>query len=126
MLAYVGFMLAYVGFMLAHVGIILAHAGFMLGQVGSCWLKLAPSWPQDAFMLAQVGLKMPKMASQDLQKVDLSRFLTRNCSFWSALDLQNIQKTYGFISSFAYSFFVLFFVHFGLRVCSKLAQVCSH
>ena len=61
MLAYVGFMLAYVGFMLVYVGIMLAHAGFMLGQVGSCWLKLAPSWPQDAFMLAHVGLKISKI-----------------------------------------------------------------
>ena len=79
MLAYVGSMLAYVGFMLAYVGIMLAYAGFMLGQVGSCWLKLAPSWPQDAFMLAQVGPKMPKMTSQSLQKANLARFLIKNC-----------------------------------------------
>ena len=39
---------------------------FMLDQVGSRWFKLVevcPSGPQDASMLAQVGLKMPKMAS---------------------------------------------------------------
>ena len=60
------FMLAYVGFMLVYVGLMLAYAGFMLAYVGSSWVKLAhvgSSWPQDASMLAQVGLKMPKMAS---------------------------------------------------------------
>ena len=37
----------------------------MLDQVGSRWFMLVevcPSGPQDASMLAQVGLKMPKMA----------------------------------------------------------------
>ena len=63
MLAYVGFMLAYVGFMLAYVGIMLAHAGFMLGQVGSCCLKLAPSWPQDA----KNGSLEPPRGSKSLQ-----------------------------------------------------------
>ena len=57
-------MLAYVGFMLAYVGIMLAHAGFMLGQVGSCWLKLAPSWPQDAKNGSQEPPRASKM-SQD-------------------------------------------------------------
>ena len=113
MLAYVGFMLAYVGFMLAHVGIMLAHVGLMLGQVGSCWLKLAPSWPQDAFMLAQVGLKMPKMTSQGLQKANLARFLIKTCSFWSTLDLQNIEKSICFIGPFAICTFLFLLMIFG-------------
>ena len=68
MLAYVGFMLAYVGFMLAYVGIMLAHAGFMLGQVGSCCLKLVPSWPQDAKNGSQEAPRASKM-SQDVLKM---------------------------------------------------------
>ena len=63
MLAYVGFMLAYAGFMLAYVGIMLAHAGFMLGQVGSCCLKLVPSWLQDA----KNGSQEPPRGSKSLQ-----------------------------------------------------------
>ena len=69
MLAYVGFMLAYVGFMLAYVGIMLAHAGFMLGQVGSCWLKLAPSWPQDAKNGSQEPPRASKMSQDGLKNV---------------------------------------------------------
>ena len=67
MLAYVGIMLAHVGFMLAYVGIMLAHAGFMLGQVGSCWLKLAPSWPQDAKNGSQEPPRASKMSQDGLK-----------------------------------------------------------
>ena len=49
--------------MLAHVGSMLAHVGPSGLQDGPTWLHVGPSWPQDAIMLAQVGLKMPKMAS---------------------------------------------------------------
>ena len=48
--------------MLAHVGSMLAHVGPSGLQDGPTWLQVGPSWPQDAIMLAQVGLKMPKMA----------------------------------------------------------------
>ena len=67
MLAYVGSKLTYVGFMLAYVGIMLAHAGFMLGQVGSCWLKLAPSWPQDAKNGSQELPRASKMSQDGLK-----------------------------------------------------------
>ena len=43
-----------------------------LGHVGSSWLKVGPSWPQDMVVLAQVGLKIPKMASQGLQQANLA------------------------------------------------------
>ena len=52
-----------VGSMLAHVGSMLAYVGPSGLQYGSTWLQVGPSWLQDAIMLAQVGLKMPKMAS---------------------------------------------------------------
>ena len=43
----------------------------MLEQVGSplfMLVQVVASWPQDACVLAQVGLKMFKMASQGVQK----------------------------------------------------------
>ena len=49
--------------MLAHVGSMLAHVGPSGLQDGPIWLQVGPSWPHDAIMLAQVGLEMPKMAS---------------------------------------------------------------
>ena len=122
MLAYVGFMLAYVGFMLAYVGFMLAHAGFMLGQVGSCCLKLAPSWPQDASMLAQNPRKSPEHTSQGLQEVNFLRFLIENCSFWNTLNLQNIEKSNCFIGPFAICTFLLLLM---LVWVSKLVQVRS-
>ena len=79
-----GFMLAHVGFMLVmlalcwpYVVFLLALCWPMLDQVGLSWFMLAqagPSWHQDASMLAQVGLKMPKMASQGLQKANFFDF----------------------------------------------------
>ena len=75
MLAYVGFMLAYVGVMLAYVGIMLAHAGFMLGQVGSCCLKLAPSWRQDAKNGSQEPPRASKMSQDGLKMAPKSIFL---------------------------------------------------
>ena len=75
MLAYVGFMLAYVGFMLAYVGIMLAHAGFMLGQVGSCCLKLVPSWPQDAKNGSQEPPRASKMSQDGFKMAPKSIFL---------------------------------------------------
>ena len=45
-----------------HVGSMLAYVGPSGLQDGPTWLQVGPSWPQDAIMLAQVGLKMPKMA----------------------------------------------------------------
>ena len=73
-----------------YVGFMLALCWLMLDQVGSSWLMLAqvgPSWPQDASMLALVGLKMPKMASQGLRKAKFPRCLIQNCSFWNTQNL---------------------------------------
>ena len=67
MLALSWLYVGYVGFMLAYVGIMLAHAGFMLGQVGSCWLKLAPSWPQDAKNGSQEPPRASKMSQDGLK-----------------------------------------------------------
>ena len=82
-------------------------------QVGSmlapCWLMLAPCWlmldqvfskmAPHGSKLAQVGLKMPlgwlKLASRCPKwppMANLDQFSTQNCSFWHALDLQNIEK----------------------------------
>ena len=47
--------------MLAHVGSMLAHVGPSGLQDGPTWVQVGPSWPQEAIMLAQVGLKMPKI-----------------------------------------------------------------
>ena len=58
----VGLKLLHDGSMLAHVGSMLAHVGSSGLQDDPTWLQVGPSWPQDAIMLAQVGLKMPKMA----------------------------------------------------------------
>ena len=88
-------MLALCWLMLALCWLMLALCWLMLDQVGSSWLMLAqvgPSWPQDASMLAQVGLKMAKMASQGLQKAKLPRLLIQNCSFWNTRNLQNKKK----------------------------------
>ena len=89
-------------------------------QVGSmlapCWLMLAPCWlmldqvaskmAPHGSKLAQVGLKMPlcwlKLASRCpkwLSIAKLHQFLTKNCSFGNALDLQNIEKNHLFYKS---------------------------
>ena len=73
---FLGSMLAYVGFMLAYVGIMLDHAGFMLGQVGSCCLKLAPSWSQDAKNGSQEFPRASKMSQDGLKMGPKSIFLT--------------------------------------------------
>ena len=81
-----------VGSMLAPCWLMLAPCWLMLGQVAS---KMAPYGSK----LAQVGLMMPlcwlKLASRCpkwLSIAKLHQFLTKNCSFWNALDLQNIEK----------------------------------
>ena len=84
--------------------------------------RVGPSWPQDASMLAQVGLKMPKMTSQGLQKAKILRFLIENCSFWNTLNLQNIEKSICFIGPFAIGTFLFLFMLFWV---SKLAPVRS-
>ena len=64
MLAYVGFMLVMLALCWPYVDFMLALCWPMLDQVGSSWFMLAqvgPIWPQDASMLARVGLKMPKI-----------------------------------------------------------------
>ena len=117
----VGFMLV----MLALCWLMLALCWLMLGQVGSSWFMLAqvgPNWPQDASMLAQVGLKMAKMASPGLQKAQFPRFVIPNCSFWNTLNLQNIEKSICFIGPFAICTFWFLLM---LVWVSKLAQVRS-
>ena len=116
--------------MLALCWLMLALCWLMLDQVGSSWLMLAqvgPSWPQDASMLAQVGLKMPKMASQGLQKVKFPRFLIQNCSFWNTQNLQNIEKKYLFYRSVCKLHLFLsrdaFWVSKLAQVLTKLAHV---
>ena len=90
------------------------HVGSMLAP---CWLMLAPCWlmldqvaskmTPHGFKLAQVGFKMPlcwlKLASRcpKLSPIaNLDQFLIKHCSFWNALDLQNIE-TICFIGPFA-------------------------
>ena len=122
---FLGFMLAYVGFMLAYAGLMLAYAGFMLAYVGSSWLmsaQVGPSWPQDASMLAQNPRKSPEHTSQGLQEANFLRFLIENCSFWSTLDLENIEKSICFIGPFAICTFFLLLMFVWV---SKLAQVRS-
>ena len=117
-------MLALSWLYVGYVGLMLAYAGFMLAYVGSSWVKLAhvgSSWPQDASMLVQVGLKMPKMASQGLQKANFLRFFIENCSCWNTLNLQNIEKRMFYRSVCDLHFFVSLHA-FGV---SKLAQVRS-
>ena len=89
----------HVGSMLALCWLMLAPCWLMLGQVAS---KMAPHGSK----LAQVGLKMPlcwlKLASRCpkwLSIAKLHQFLTKNCSFWNALDLQNIEKNHWFYRS---------------------------
>ena len=111
--------------MLAFCWLMLALCWLMFEQVGSSWLMLAqvgPSWPQDASMLAQVGLKMPKMASQGLQKAKFLQCLIENCSFWDTLNLQNIEKSNCFIGPFAICTFLFLLMPFWV---SKLAQARS-
>ena len=72
-------------------------------------------------MLAQVGLKMPKMASQGFQKAHFLRFLIENCSFWSTLDLENIDKNICFIGPFAICTFLFLLMLFGSLSWLKFA-----
>ena len=111
----------YVGSMLALCWLMLAPCWLMLGQVAS---KMAPYGSK----LAQVGLKMPlcwlKLASRCpkwLSIAKLHQFLTKNCSFWNALDLQNIEKTIGFIGPFASCTFLFLLMLFEPLSWLKLA-----
>ena len=125
MLAHVGFMLVMLALCWPYVGFMLALCWLMLDQVGSSWLMLAqvgPSWPQDASMLAQNPRKSPEHTSQGLQEANFLRFLIENCSFWSTLDLENIEKSICFIGPFAICTFLLLLM---LVWVSKLAQVHS-
>ena len=102
----------------------LALCWVMLDQVGSSWLMLAqvgPGWPQDASMLAQNPRKSPEHTSQGLQKANFLRFLIENCSFWSTLDLQNIEKSICFIGPFAICTFLILFMLFGSLSWFKFA-----
>ena len=105
-----------VGSMLAHVGSMLAHVGSSGLQDGSTWLQVDPSWPQDAIMLAQVGLS-PKW----LSIAKLHQIVTKTCSFWNAWDLQNIEKPICFICPFASCTFLFLLMLFGLLGWLKLA-----
>ena len=125
MLVHVGFMLVMLVLCWPYVGFMLDLCWIKLDEVGSSWFMLAqvgPSWPQDASMLAQVGLKMPKMASRGLRKTKFPRFLIQNCSFWNTQNLQNIEKSICFIGPFAICTFLLLLM---LVWVSKLAQVRS-
>ena len=62
----VGSMLAPCWLMLAPIGSILAHVGPSGLQDGSAWLQVGTIWFQDTIMMAQVGLKTVKMASNKL------------------------------------------------------------
>ena len=73
-------------------GSTLAHVGSCWGYVGSRSPQVGSKKAQDRSILAQVGLKMPKMASQDLHKANLARFLAKFCLFWTTLSLQNLKK----------------------------------
>ena len=64
-------------------------------------VHVGPSWPQDASMLAQVGLKIPKMAYQGLQQTKFPLFLIQSYSFWNIHNLQNIQESVCVTGSFA-------------------------
>ena len=90
----------------------------MLPQVG-------PSWPQDASMLAQVCLKMAKMASLDLQNAKIPRFLIQNCSFWNTQNLENIEKSIFSGSVCNLHFFLALNACLGLQVASSSLQVGS-
>ena len=112
-----------------YVGFMLDLCWIKLDEVGSSWVMLAqvgPSWPQDASMLAQVGLKMPKMASRGLRKTKFLRCLIQICSFWNTQNLQNIEKSICFIGPFAIcTFFVALNACLGLQVGSSSLQVGS-
>ena len=71
-------------------------------------------------MLAQVGLKMPKMASQGFQKANFLRFSIENCSCWNTLNLQNIEKKC-FIGPFAICTFLFLFMLLGSLSWLKFA-----
>ena len=78
--------------------------------------------------LAQVDLKMPlcwlKLASRCpkwLSIAKLHQFLAKNCSFWNALDLQNIEKNIGFIGPFASCTFLFLLMLFEPLSWLKLA-----
>ena len=110
--------------MLALCWLMLALCWLMLDQVGSSWLMLAqvgPSWPQDASMLAQVGLKM---ASKCLQKAKFLRFVIQNCSFWNTQNLQNIKKSICFIGPFAICTFLFLVMLFGSLSWLKFTPSC--
>ena len=92
-----------------------------LGQVGSCRLKSA-----------QVGLKMPlcwfmnprkspEHTSQGLREANFLRFLIENCSFWSTLDLENIEKSICFRGPFAICTFLFLLMLFGSLSWLKFA-----
>ena len=107
----------------------LALCWLMLGScwlmLALCWVKLAhvgSSWPQDASMLAQNPRKSPEHTSQGLQEANFLRFLIENCSFWSTLDLENIEESICFIGPFAICTFLFLLMPFWV---SKLAQVRS-
>ena len=116
--------------MLALCWLMLALCWLMLDQVGSSWLmsaQVGPSWPQDASMLAQNPRKSPEHTSQGLQEANFLRFLIENCSFWSTLDLENIEKSICFIGPFAICTFLFLLMPFWVsklaRARSKLAHV---
>ena len=59
--------------MLVLCSLTLSLCWLLLDQVGSRWfmfIEVGPSGPKDASMLAQAGLKMPKMAFQGFQNVE--------------------------------------------------------
>ena len=117
-------MLALCWLMLALCWLMLALCWLMLDQVGSSWLMLAqvgPSWPQDASMLAQNPRKSPEHTSQGLQEANFLRFLIENCSFWSTLDLENIEKSICFIGPFAICTFLFLLMLFGSLSWLKFA-----
>ena len=116
-------------------------------MLAPCWLMLAPCWlmldtvaskmAPHGSKLAQVGLKMPlcwlKLASRCpkwLLIAKLYQCLTTNCSFWNALDLQNIEKTMCFICPFAsctFWFLLMLFEPLSwLKLAPRRLKGCLH
>ena len=110
--------------MLAHVGSMLAHVGPSGLQDDPTWLQAGPSWPQDAIMLAKVGLKISKMVSNS----QLGSIFLPELAYSGTPQTINIfkQTTMCFIGPFASCVFVfvnVFWASKSVQVGSKLAQV---
>ena len=108
----------HVGSMLAHVGSMLAHVGPSGLQDGPTWLHVGPSWPQDAIMLAQVGLKMPKTAFNSQIGSFFYQKIAHSGTSWIC---KILKTTICFIGPFAICTFLFLLMLFGSLSWLKFA-----